>query len=45
MQQNTHNKSVSVMVGVKMERMNQQKEIVPCSAKGIILGCEYVLGH
>lgn len=43
MQRSTHDKSGFVMVGVKMERMNQQREIVLCSAKGsgLRLGCEY----
>lgn len=35
MLRSTHDKSVFVMVGVKMERMNQQRKTVLCSATGI----------
>lgn len=47
MQCSTHDKLVFVMVGVKMERMNPQREIVLCSDKvtGLRLGCECLLCH
>lgn len=35
MLRSTHDKSVFVTVGGKMERMNPQRETVLCSAKGI----------
>lgn len=43
MQCSTNDESVFVMVGVKMERMNQQRETVLYSPKGTepTRGCEY----